>query len=170
MKRQLIAFSGSLVMAAAVLAAQGTPAQTPAVPPDQPQQSVPETKEQQPAPDVKPQQPPSDMKPQQPPEIALTGCLIQGTGPTVFILDNAKASASDPAERAQAFVLAAGTEDLSFKAHLNHEVTVTGTTAAIKAMPPAGEKPAAKVDEKDLPRLTAKSVTMISDRCLSTSR
>jgi hypothetical protein len=147
MKRQFIAFAGSLVMAAAVVAAQGTPPQTPPVSPNQPR-TVPET------------------KPGQTADIVLTGCLIQGTGPAVFILDNAKLSANDPAEHAQSYVLASSAEDVNFKGHLNHEVTITGSTmAAVKgAQPPAGKT----VEEKDLPQLTAKSLTMVSDRCLST--
>ena len=149
MKRQCIAFVGSLAMAAAVVAAQGTPAQYPPSSPNEPQKTAPET-----APQTK----------QQTADIVLTGCLIQGTGPAIFILDNAKLSAADPAERPQQYVLASGTEDLNFKAHLNHEVTVSGSAMAMKAAePPAGKK----IEEKDLPMLTAKSLTMVSDRCLS---
>jgi len=152
MKRQLIAFAGSLVMAAAVVAAQGTPPQgappqTPPASPNQPQRTVPEAKTGQTA------------------DVVLTGCLIQGTGPAIFLLDNAKISANDPAEHAQTYMLKTDAEDVNFKTHLNHEVTITGSSMAMKAaQPPAGKK----ADEKDLPTLSAKSLTMVSDRCLST--
>jgi hypothetical protein len=132
-------------MAAAVVAAQGT---KPPISPDEPQKTAPQT-----APQTK----------QQTADVVLTGCLIQGTGPAIFILDNAKVSAADPAERPQQYVLASGTEDLNFKTHLNHEVTVSGSAMAMKAPEPAGKK----IEEKDLPMLTAKSLTMVSDRCLS---
>jgi hypothetical protein len=147
MKRQFIAFAGSLAMAAAVVVAQGTPTPRPPVP-SEPQRTVPET------------------KPGQTADVVLTGCLIQGTGPAIFILDNAKVSATDPAERPQTYVLTSSAEDINFKSHLNHEVTITGSAMPVKgAQPPAAGK---KVEEKDLPTVTAKSLTMVSDRCLST--
>jgi hypothetical protein len=147
MKRQFTAFAGSLVMAAAVVAAQGTPKPIPPTSFDQPQQTAPEA------------------KPKQTADVVLTGCLIQGSGPTVFLLDNAKLSAADPAEHAQTFVLRSEAEDVNFKNHLNHEVTITGSTMPVKGdQPPAGKK----IEEKDLPTLAAKSLTMVSDRCPST--
>jgi hypothetical protein len=46
--------------------------------------------------------------------------------------------------------------------HLNKEVTVTGE-AELKTppTPPAGQK----VQEKDLPKFTAKAVSVVADRC-----
>jgi hypothetical protein len=129
------------------VAAQGTTAPRPPIAPDEPQKTAPQPPQQK----------------QQIADVVLTGCLIQGAGPTVFILDNAKVSANDPAAKPQQFVLASDTEDINFKAHLNHEVTVSGTMGMKAPEPPAGKK----VEEKDLPKLTAKSLTMVSDRCLS---
>jgi hypothetical protein len=106
-----------------------------------------------------PQQPPQTQKA---PEAILTGCIIQGSSPAVFILDSARKNPQDRNEKAQAFLLIAGTEDLQFKAHLNHEVRVTGLAETKTPPTPAAGQ---KVAEKDLPKLTAASVTMVADRC-----
>jgi hypothetical protein len=115
----------------------------------------------------RPQTPQAGQDPAKQPEITLTGCLIQGTGPTVFLLDNAKASTAEPTEKGKTYVLARGAEDLNFQAQLNKEVSVTGAAEAKAAPLPA---PGQKVDEKDLPKLNAKSLTMVADRCSAAPR
>ena len=140
MKRNLTAVLGSLFLAGSLVAAQ---TQTQPPPPTQPQvQSQTQTPTA--------------------PEITLTGCVIQGSSPTVFILENAKVKPEDPNEKAVTYVLVAAAEDLTWQQHLNHEVRVVGTTELRKAtVPPAGQK----VAEKDLLKFTAKSATMVTDRC-----
>jgi hypothetical protein len=96
-------------------------------------------------------------------DVTVTGCLTQGSGPTVFILDNAKQRVDDKTEKAQSYVVIAAAEDLPLAANLNHEVSVMGSADA-KVAPPAGQK----VDEKDLPRFSAKMVTSVADRCTAT--
>jgi hypothetical protein len=99
---------------------------------------------------------------QKAPETAITGCVIQGSSPTVFILDAARMNPQDQNEKAKTYLLVAASEDLAFNKHLNHEVRVTGIAEAKNPpTPPAGQK----VAEKDLPKLTAQSVTMVADRC-----
>jgi hypothetical protein len=157
MKRQIVAFAGCLVFSAAVVAQSSPPPQDPA--PQAPTTQVPPDQQQ-----PKPFNP--DPKPAAP-ELTLTGCLIQGTGPDVFLLDNAKMSPADRGERGRSYVLSASTEDLFFRSHLNHEVSVTGTPEEPKDLqPPAGQK----LDERNLPKFNARSVTMVSDRCLASSR
>jgi hypothetical protein len=97
-----------------------------------------------------------------PTEVTVTGCVIQGSAPTVFILDNARLDPQDRNEKSRTYVLLASTEDLRLRTHLNHEVRVTGL-AEVKAVPvpPPGQK----VAEKDLPKFTAKTITMVADRC-----
>jgi hypothetical protein len=114
-----------------------------------------------------PTQPPTQTPPQQTqvpkaPEITLTGCIIQGSAPSIFILSGAKKDPDDPKELGVTYFLVADSEDLNFKPHLNHSVRLTGT-AELKTppVPPAG----GKVAEKDLLKFTAKSATMVSDRC-----
>jgi len=107
-------------------------------------------------------QPPAQTAQTKAPDVTVTGCIIQGSGPNVYILENAKINKDDTAEKARSFVIVSAGEDLSFKPHLNHEVRVTGMAEAkVPPTPPAGQK----VAEKDLPKLTAKSVTMVADRC-----
>jgi hypothetical protein len=149
MMRQFTAFAGSLIMATALVAAQGD---------QKPPQPTPN-----PQPPAAPQTPAAPAR-QTTPEVSLTGCLTQGTSPTVFILDNAKLSSAEKTEKGKTYVLASGTENLNFKAHLNHEVTITGMAESkVSAAPTPGQK----VDEKDLPTLTAKSLTMMADRCVT---
>ena len=149
MTRHFTAFAAALTVATAVVAAQEprtppTPAPSTAQVPADPQAKA--------APAA--------------PEITLTGCLIQGTGPDVFVLDNAKLSAADRAEKGKTYVLSASAEDLNFKTHLNHEVTITGSAdAKVAPMPAPGQKAA----DKDLPNLKAKSVTMVADKCTAPS-
>jgi hypothetical protein len=105
------------------------------------------------------QQPPQTQKA---PEATITGCVIQGSSPTVFILESARLNPQDQNEKVKTYVLVSGTEDLKFVAHLNHEVRVTGVAESkTPPVPAAGQK----VAEKDLPKLTAQSVTMVADRC-----
>lgn len=138
MKRFAIGFLASLAVATSLIAAQ--------------QQAKPAT---------------ADPQQKNPPDVSVTGCLLQGSAPTVFILDNARMNPRDQNEKAKQYVLVAATEDLGFATHLNHQVSVTGI-AEIKTppMPPAGQKPT----EKDLPKLTAKSLTQVADTCTPASR
>jgi hypothetical protein len=95
-------------------------------------------------------------------DVTVTGCLTQGSSPAVFILDNARQKPDDKTEKAQSYVVVAAAEDLPFAANLNHEVSVTGSADAKVATPaPAGQK----ASEKDMPRFTAKNVTLVADRC-----
>jgi hypothetical protein len=143
MTRHVAAFTASLFVASALVLARQDPAPIPQNPPD-PAREIPAAK----APAPK--------------DVSVTGCLIQGSSPTVFLLDNAKYSESDKAEPAKTFLLASGAEDVAFKSHLNHEVTISGTADAKQAPVPA---PGQKVNEKDLPKFTATRVLMLSDKC-----
>lgn len=92
-------------------------------------------------------------------EVAVTGCVVQGTGPSVFILENAKADPRDSSEKGRSYLLVSTTASLSFREHLNHEVRINGT--AEMKMPPIEES----VEESDLPKLTATKVTLVSSTC-----
>ena len=110
-----------------------------------------------------PQTPPQAQKPATE-EITLTGCLVQGSTPTVFVFDKARKDPKSPTEKAVKYIVVAGTEDLNFRNHLNHEVRIVGTWDG-RTAPATG-----KVEEKDLPRFTAKSVTMVADTCTPLAR
>jgi hypothetical protein len=95
------------------------------------------------------------------PEVTLTGCLVQGSGATVYILENARLG-NDTTGTPGSYVLVADNDTVKFDQNLNHEVQITGTSDnKAQPKPAAGQKPA----EKDLPRLTAKVVTSVADRC-----
>jgi len=95
-----------------------------------------------------------------PTDVTLTGCLVQGSTPSVYLFDNAKKDQKDKAEKSEKYLVLIAGEDLDLRAHLNHEVTMTGRIELKPALP-AGQKPA----EKDLPTFATKNVTMVADTC-----
>ena len=113
-----------------------------------------------------PTQAPPDPQTQQqkPPEITLTGCIVQGSAPSIFLLSGAKKDPDDTKETGTTYFLVADSADLNLKAHLNHSVRITGV-AELKT--PPVPPPGGKVAEKDLLKFTAKAATMVSDRCPS---
>ena len=141
MKRQVFSVIVASVFATGLIAAQGSAQQQPP-PPQQQQQAQ-----------------------QKAPEVTITGCVIQGSSPTVFLFEGSRTNPQDRNEKTKTYLLVAGTEDLKLKDHLNHEVRITGMAENKTApTPPAGQQ----VAEKDLPKLTAQSVTMVADRCTTT--
>lgn len=100
---------------------------------------------------------------QKPAEVTLTGCLIQGSTPTTFVLDKAKKDPASRTEVAQSFIVISKVEDMDLTRFLNHQVRITGTAAEAKA-------PANPPAEKDLPKLTASAVVNVADTCASPSR
>src|SRR5689334_17936220 len=91
-------------------------------------------------------------------DVTLTGCLVQGSTPAVFIFENVRKDPSNKEEAAVKYIVSAGTEDLNLRNHLNHQVRISGAPDG-KVAPPT----ASKVEEKDLPKLSAKSITMVAD-------
>jgi hypothetical protein len=95
-------------------------------------------------------------------EITVTGCLVQGSAPNVFVLQNAKRDPQSAAEKAARYIVAPATEDLVLKPHLNHQVRILGVPdGRPQPTPPAS----GSVDEKLVPALNAKSLTMVSASC-----
>jgi hypothetical protein len=106
------------------------------------------------------QTPPTQTPQQSPkPDVTLTGCVIQGSGPTVFLFDNARKNPKDKTEKGTRYVIVAVGEDLPLRSNLNHEVELMGQ-AETKTLPTTG-----KVEEKDLPKFSAKSLTLVSNTC-----
>jgi hypothetical protein len=108
--------------------------------------------QQPPTPQTTPQQ-----QTQKAPDVTLTGCLVQGSAPNVFVFQDAKMDPKSATEKGAKYVVVAGTEDLMLREHLNHEIRITGQ-AEKKTV-------TAQTEEKDLPKLTAKSVTLVSNTC-----
>ena len=101
-----------------------------------------------------------------PPDVKLTGCLVQGSGPTVFIFENAKKDTKSTTEKGVSFMVVASAADVNLRDHLNHQVEISGK-ADTKPAPVTG---AGKIEEKDLPTLSAKVVTLVSNTCSTPSR
>jgi hypothetical protein len=104
------------------------------------------------------QQTPPPQPPEQP-QITLSGCLTQGSMPSIFILENAKPATGTTQETGTRYLVVTETKDIDLLAHLNHEVQLTGASEGV--IPPP-EKPA---EEKDLPKLRVRALEMLSNTC-----
>jgi hypothetical protein len=102
--------------------------------------------------------PPAPAQEKTVPDVTLTGCLLQGSSPSVFIFDNARKDPKSNTEKGARYLVVLGAEDLNLRPHLNHEVQMIGQIEA--KVPPTG-----KVEEKDLLKFTTKSVVMVSNTC-----
>jgi hypothetical protein len=170
MKRTLFGLFASVVVAGSLVAAQD--AQQPA---SRPQPSMPSAAAQAP----------------KAPDLTLTGCLVQGSSPNVFILENAKTSTDSATAKGTSYVLdASGAVD--FKSHLNNQVRVVGASAAAagspsSSAPSAGSSSSApsagasssssssagqsassqsgSAAERTMAKLTARTVTKVADTC-----
>jgi hypothetical protein len=131
-------------------------------------------------------------------DTTVTGCLVQGSGPNVFLLKDARltAAATTPArdmsspgsaaeagasadaqsriaanqssvvDRGTTYRLDASSDKaVDFKAHLNHQVSITGKLDGKAATTAAAAAAVDKLDEKALAKLTATSVTKLADTC-----
>lgn len=153
MKRAALSLMLSFAVAGSLYAAQ---AQSPQSQPQQPPASAPA-----PAPAAPAAQAGQDKAA----DVTLTGCLVQGSSPTTFILENAKLSTASATDKGKSYVvMITGAADL--KPHLNHQVRIVGAEgAAAPASAAARESAAGKTDEASFPRLTARTVTMVANTC-----
>ena len=195
MKRTVFCVTASMVLAGSFVIAQS---QTPA-PRDTPQ----------PAPSAPSATQPSSQDRSEA-ETRLTGCLIQGSSPNVFILDNARMSTDAKTAEGKKYVVVMA-DASGLRSQLNRQVTITGTADAKAgaAMSPSATLPsssqtsrpgqsgqagqageaarerdsdqpgqaaqagqaAAKTtsaQERDFPRLTAKTIVRVADVCTTT--
>jgi hypothetical protein len=97
-------------------------------------------------------------------DITVTGCLIQGSAPNVWVLENAKMSTASATDKGKSYVVVvSGAADL--KPHLNHQVRIVGAeNAASRAAAPSGQAEG-KADEASFPKLNARTVTMVANTC-----
>ena len=103
----------------------------------------------------------------------VTGCLVQGSGPTVFILEDARLKSADRADKATSYIVVASGSTIDLKSQLNHQVSVTvpsdtkfvvETTPSARADAPVSQT-VVKMDEKDMVKITARSVSRVADTC-----
>jgi hypothetical protein len=106
--------------------------------------------------------------------VTLTGCLVQGSGPNVFVLENAKTSTAAASDKGKSYVLAVapGTTGVDFKGQLNRQVRIMGSAdkmaaAASGAASGASASAAIRIDEKDMPKLSARTIARVGDTCPS---
>jgi hypothetical protein len=92
----------------------------------------------------------------------VTGCVQEGTDAGVYILTNASAL-GEPKDMPRTFRLVSGVEDLDFTLQANHQVTAFGV-AELK--PPPDAPPGGRIDPRDLPAFTVKSIQAVAERCL----
>jgi hypothetical protein len=150
----VFAFTASVVLAGSFALAQSD-SQTPQNPPTPRSPAL-----TQPA--------PSSSQDKSVPELRLTGCLIQGSSPTIFVLDNARQSTDAKTAEGKKYVVVMA-DAAGLRNQLNRQVTIVGTADAKSPMPPAATPDAgAKADERDLPRLSAKTIVRVADVCTTT--
>jgi len=109
------------------------------------------------------------------PDVTLTGCLVQGSAPTVFILENAKTGTASASDKGTSYVITmAPSATVDLRGQLNHQVRIIGTTddkTTVIATPSAGAPGAsatvAKLDEKDMPRFSSRTIVRVADTCAS---
>jgi len=177
MKRHLLSVIASLAIAGALVGAQG-PQPAPQSPTPQP--SAPEAPAPQPAQPAQPAQPSPSAQPSQSAEpsrddadaddTTLKGCLVQGSGPNVFILDNAKPSSAADTSKGERYVLEVSATPEQLKPVMNSHVEVSGTAKKAEkadAAPSAAGQDA--TSEASLPKLTAKRITRIAETCPAAS-
>ena len=162
MTRTVFGSLAGILVATALVAAQSAPPTS--APPAQTQPVTQTPPRQAPPPVTTPSSQDKDDKDM---DVTLTGCIIQGSGPTVFVLDNAKTASQSAAEKGKTYVLAASGEDVDFLKNINHKVTVSGSAETKTAPMP---QPGQKVNEKHLPKLKAKTVVSIADSCTADAR
>lgn len=92
-------------------------------------------------------------------EITVSGCLAQGSMPSVFILENAKSPTGTTQETSARYVVVAESKTVDLLKHVNNEVQLKGAPEGV--IPP----PEKQRDEKSLPRLRASALMLISNTC-----
>ena len=125
--------------------------------------------------------PPSPVPPAHPPDApvvaVVTGCLTQPPRSSVYLLERARGQGTDVAGGSTRFVVNVDSVDggVALRTQLNFEVTIVGLAEAGRnvmrspdPVAPVPEEYGDQVRHVNLPRLTARSVARVGDRCEST--
>jgi hypothetical protein len=111
--------------------------------------------------------PPTPAIPQTPAtDATLVGCIVQGSSAQIFLFENAVDPETKGA-KPQTFKVVSQGEELDFKSHVNHRVQIVGV-AETKTPPPPPL--GGRVDEKDLPVLTVKTISHVATTCSASGR
>ena len=96
-------------------------------------------------------------------DLTVTGCVIEGTDAGTFVLSNVRAT-PDVRDVPRAFRLVSSGEEMDFTLHSNHQVQAAGTA---EFKPPPDGPPGGRVDPRDLPAFSVRTIRSVSDRCLA---
>jgi hypothetical protein len=113
-------------------------------------------------------------------DATLIGCLVQGSAPNVFIIENAKTASSAAGDKGKSYVLsvAPGATAVDLRTQVNRQVRIVGITedGAVTVTPSSDvarssttiETPAAtvKIEEKDMPKFSVRTVARLGDTCV----
>ena len=149
MKRNVFSVIASLIIAGTLVGAQDAPSQEPSRAPQAP--AAPAA----PAPAASQPQDSSD-------DTTLKGCLIQGSGPTTFVLENATLSTDAAGTKGKSYVVEISAQPDQIKSILNTHVQIVGTAEKASSASSDDDK---KRDEKDMPKLTAKRISRLAATC-----
>jgi hypothetical protein len=162
MKRHLFSVFASLVFAGALVAAQSS--QAPGSQDPAPASPAPQS----------PAAAPANQSDDDADDKTLKGCLIQGSGPNVYILDNATLSTDAAGAKGQRYVVEISAPADQLKTVMNtHVQIVAAEKDKDKADAPSSPAPAGQSasgasspqSEAGLPRLTAKRITRLAETC-----
>ncbi|MCC7007384.1 MAG: hypothetical protein IT184_01065 [Acidobacteria bacterium] len=168
MTRNLFGVFASIVVAGALVAAQ-----------DSPSPASPSPSSQAPAPQSA--QPPSSSDDAT--DATFVGCLVQGSGPNAYFLDNARLETADKDSKGQRFALDINATPDQIKPVLNSHVRIVaaspvGASSSSESRAPGGEQKAgddkagddkdAKTADADLQKVTVKRITRLANTCPAT--
>lgn len=165
MKRNLFGVFASLVVAGTLVAAQDSPSPASSAPaPQSPAAQAPAP----PSPAAQGAQPAQEASAN---DTTLTGCLLQGSGPSMYILDNAKAENAAKNAKGQRYTLEIAAPAEQIKPVLNSHVRVIGSPEPNDATA-AGASAAVASDQKasdsTLQKISVKRITRLSETCPAT--
>jgi hypothetical protein len=143
MKRNVFSVIASVIIAGTLVGAQNAPSQEPAPAPAAAPAPAPAASPSQDSPD----------------DTTLRGCLIQGSGPTSFVLENAKLSTDPAGTKGKSYAVEISAEPDQIKSILNSHVQIVGKAEKESS---SDDK---KSDEKNMPKLTAKRISRLAATC-----
>jgi hypothetical protein len=160
MKRNVLSVMASVIIAGTLVGAQSSPSQDQPPAPQSPMPSAPA-----PAPAPSPAAAPAapDASQDDADDMTLKGCLVQGSAPNQFVLENAKLATDAESAKGKSYAVEIQAPADQIKSIVNTHVQIVGK---------AEKSDSASPDDKDskdsnMPKLTAKRITRIAATCPS---
>ena len=106
-------------------------------------------------------------------EVTVTGCLVEGSGPNVYILQTQPIGTAESSDQTVSYVVTAASDapKIDFRSEVNRAVRLTGARSgeAASAIDGAQRAPDTstnlEVKELEMPKLSVKRLARIGDRC-----